>query len=181
MEDHMPLPSVAVRWILSPAAQRAIDWNGLRDCVNAAVVESRGERTDGTQSAPVTRSQESPANLQLIQGVSKVLKEEFQRALQPLRRMSNFLFYAILAALAVIIVGICLSFVYPAVGAVASTSGVIALFPVLRQSWILARDQALLELTPAGFEAMVNLSPNSDQVIKSLEWLQRVLDQMRPG
>lgn len=145
--------------ILSKSASRLLNWKLINDTMRFALDEVGSDRSVHKESSPNVQN----IDHELVEKAFRALKGEFRRVLGPLRKQIIVSSTFILLSLAATISGAALLSIKPLSGGIVSIAGIGAMFPLLSRTWRLARDQAILELLPAKYEAILQLCKSQDQ------------------
>jgi hypothetical protein len=151
--------------ILSKSASRLLNWKLINDTMRFALDEVGSDRSGHTEPAPNVKES---IDHELVAKAFQALKGEFRRVLGPLRKQIIVSSTFILLSLAATISGAALLSIKPLSGGIVSIAGIGAMFPLLSRTWRLARDQAILELLPAKYEAILQLCRSQDQYNEAL-------------
>lgn len=154
---------------LSSSTSSKIDWKTINDVLGVAVDELGPDRSAKSQGSQSTTTIDAKA----IRRAFTVVKDEFQRVLDPLRKQMKVVSMLIFVSLAISISGALISFINPWGGGILTITGVGALFGLLVRIWKLSRDQAMLELVPARYELALQMCTNPNQFSEILTQFMR--------
>lgn len=156
--------------VLSKSASRLLNWKLINDTMRFALDEvgaSRGGRLGAANGQQIDR--------ELVEKAFQALKSEFRRVLGPLRKQIIVSSTLILLSLAITIAAAALISIRPMSAGIVSAAGIGAMIPLLGRTWRLARDQAILELLPAKYEAILQLCNSQEQYSEALR---RMMDEL---
>jgi hypothetical protein len=158
--------------VLSKSASRLLNWKLINDTMRFALDEvgvtrsgHPGASTDGHEHI----------DSEVVEKAFKALKSEFLRVLGPLRKQIIVSSTLILLSLAVTIAAAALISIRPMSAGIVSAAGIGAMIPLVGRTWRLARDQAILELLPAKYEALLQLCRSQEQYSEALR---RMMDEL---
>ncbi|MES2442462.1 MAG: hypothetical protein V4574_06495 [Pseudomonadota bacterium] len=145
---------------LSRQTANRVNWGLVDDALGAALDQQgpdRGGRADRKRSGVVGHDHDA------LQDAFAVVRSEFLRVLDPLRRQIALVTWLIFGSVAMTIAGGVLAFLQPVGGGVLTLAGVGTLFGLILKAWQLARDQAMLELVPARYELALRFAQSPAQ------------------
>jgi len=157
--------------VLSKSASGLLNWKLINDTMRFALDEVGASRSG--HPSPADRQQH--IDPEVVERAFKALKSEFRRVLGPLRKQIIVSSTLILLSLAVTIGAAALISIKPMSAGIVSAAGIGAMIPLVGRTWRLARDQAILELLPAKYEALLQLCRSQEQYSEALR---RMMDEL---
>lgn len=146
---------------LSPWTARRIDWGPLADQVSLAMGEVAATR--GRAPADVDSPEDAvERNSELVARAFESVNARFKEVISPLRRTMHLVQGLLLLSMAGAVAGGAIAMISPWPGIGLSAAALASMFGLLVQSWLLARDQAMLELIPDRYQLALQLLPAKD-------------------
>lgn len=137
---------------LSRHTASRVNWSLINDTLGLQTTVSRDTAAVASSNAERIGERDREA----IAAAFNVVKSEFQKTLGWLQRTMRWIIVVTLASMALSVAGAALLLVSPYFGIV-SIAGIVSMLGALRTAWLLARDQAMLELVPTRYELALSL------------------------
>jgi hypothetical protein len=147
---------------LSSSTIRKVDWGALTDQVNLALGEiaaTRGRAAPADADSPENAVERSS---EVVAKAFESANARFKEVLGPLRQTMRLVQGLLLLSMASAVVGGAVAMISPWPGIGLSVVALTSMFGLLVQSWLLARDQAMLELIPDRYQLALQLLPAKD-------------------
>jgi len=146
---------------LTRTTARRINWDALADTIRLSL-----SQVGSTRGGAVTADEKVDA--ELIRRTFEVFKAEFQKAADTMQKVVRLSILIILVSLAVAFAGGVLLFTKPWAGWTLSATALGTLLGLVQRVRLLARDEVMLRVIPAKYEAVLQLSASRQQYTKIL-------------
>ena len=158
---------------LTRTASRIIRWDSLTDAIRLSLTEIGAVRGE---AAP---EHERISDSEVIRRTFVVFKDEFGRAAGTMQRAITISIVMLLIALSLAIAGGVLLFSKPWAGGTMSAAAMGTLFGLVQRVRLLAKDEVLLRVIPAKYEAALQLAASRMQYEKILNDMLNELNTIR--